>query len=179
MRENQIIIAGFGGQGLLFSGKVLAYAGLLEDRQLSWLPSYGPEMRGGTANCNVILSDREVGSPIVHHPDILMAMNNPSLDKYEDDVQSGGLLFIDSTLVGRKVHRTDVKAFYIPATQMAMDAGYPTLANMILLGALVHETGCVREDSLDAGLLKVVPAKKADLIELNRKALQAGRDFLA
>lgn len=178
MRENQIVIAGFGGQGLLFSGKVLAYAGLLEGRQLSWLPSYGPEMRGGTANCNVILSDREVGSPIVSHPDILMVMNNPSLDKYEDTVQPGGRIFVDSSLISRKVRRTDVEAFYIPATQMAMDLGVPTLANMILLGALVKHTGCIRDDSLDAGLQKAIPPRKAELLSLNRKAIEAGKDYL-
>ncbi len=177
MRENQIIIAGFGGQGLLFSGKVLAYAGLLEGRHLSWLPSYGPEMRGGTANCNVILSDREVGSPIVTKPDILMVMNAPSLDKYEADVQPGGKIFIDSTLITRKVARTDVEAYYIPATRMAQELGAPTLANMVLLGALVAKTNCITEASLDAGLQKVIPARKADMLDINRKALAAGRDY--
>lgn len=177
MRENQIIIAGFGGQGLLFSGKVLAYAGLLEGRELSWLPSYGPEMRGGTANCNVILSDAPVGSPIVSNPDILMVMNNPSLDKYEDAVAPGGSIFLDSSLIGRAVRRTDVKVFPLPATQMAHDLGVPTLANMILLGALVRETGCIRQDTLDAALQKVIPARKADLLDWNRKALAAGRDY--
>ena len=137
MADFQIVIAGFGGQGLLFSGKVLAYAGLLEGRELSWLPSYGPEMRGGTANCNVILSDTPVGSPIVQHPNVLMVMNNPSLDKYEDTVAPGGKIFVDSTLIGRKVRRTDVEAYYIPATGLAGEMGVPTLANMLLLGALV------------------------------------------
>ena len=138
MADFQIVIAGFGGQGLLFSGKVLAYAGLLEGRELSWLPSYGPEMRGGTANCNVILSDTPVGSPIVQHPNVLMVMNNPSLDKYEDTVAPGGKIFVDSTLIGRKVRRTDVEAYYIPATGLAGEMGVPTLANMLLLGALVN-----------------------------------------
>ena len=128
MADFQIVIAGFGGQGLLFSGKVLAYAGLLEGRELSWLPSYGPEMRGGTANCNVILSDTPVGSPIVQHPNVLMVMNNPSLDKYEDTVAPGGKIFVDSTLIGRKVRRTDVEAYYIPATGLAGEMGVPTLA---------------------------------------------------
>lgn len=179
MRENQIVIAGFGGQGLLFSGKVLAYAGLHEGRHLSWLPSYGPEMRGGTANCNVILSDRDVGSPIVTHPDILMVMNTPSLDKYEDDVQPGGKIFVDSSLISRKVRRADVDVYYIPATQMAIDLGVPTLANMVLLGALVEKTGCIENESLDAALQKVIPARRANMLELNRKALQAGKDFTA
>ena len=176
MAEHSIVIAGFGGQGLLFSGKVLAYAGLMEDRQVSWLPSYGPEMRGGTANCNVILSDNPIGSPIVDHPNVVMVMNNPSLDKYEDAVVAGGKVFLDSTLIGRKMAREDVEAYYIPATKMAVDMGAPALANMILLGALVEKTGCVSLEMLEAGLRKVVPARKADMIELNLKAMQAGRD---
>lgn len=177
MAENQIVIAGFGGQGLLFSGKVLAYAGLIEGRELSWLPSYGPEMRGGTANCNVILSDIPIGSPIVQKPDILMVMNNPSLEKYESAVIPGGKIFIDSSLISRKVERTDVTAYYVPATQMAMDMGVPTLANMILLGAIISKTGCIQPDSLAEALHKVIPARKANLFDANMKALQAGMDF--
>jgi 2-oxoglutarate ferredoxin oxidoreductase subunit gamma len=177
MAEYQIVIAGFGGQGLLFSGKVLAYAGLMDGRQLSWLPSYGPEMRGGTANCNVILSETPVGSPIVDRPNVLMVMNNPSLDKYEDAVVPGGKIFLDSSLIGRKVQRSDVECFYVPATQMAKDMDAPGLANMILLGTLVRETGCISDEMLEAGLRKVVPARKADMIDLNLKALQLGKDF--
>ena len=177
MAEYQIVIAGFGGQGVLFSGKVLAYAGLLENRELSWLPSYGPEMRGGTANCNVILSDVPVGSPIVQTPNVLMVMNNPSLDKYEDTVVPGGRIFIDSTLVPRKIRRTDVEAYYIPATKLACDIGMPTLANMLLLGALVERTGCVSFDSIVPALHKVIPARKADLFDANIQAVQAGRDY--
>ena len=175
--ENQIIIAGFGGQGLLFSGKVLAYAGLIEGRELSWLPSYGPEMRGGTANCNVILSDIPVGSPIVQKPDILMVMNNPSLDKYESAVVPGGKIFIDSSLIARKVERTDVEAYYVPATQMAADMGFPTLANMILLGTVIAKTGCINPDSLSDALHKVIPARKANLFDANMQALNAGMAF--
>ena len=178
MSEHSIIIAGFGGQGLLFSGKVLAYAGLMEDRHLSWLPSYGPEMRGGTASCSVILSDSPVGSPIVEHPNVLMVMNNPSLDKYESTVTPGGKVFLDSALIGRKLVREDVEAWYIPATQMAVDMELPGLANMILLGALVEKTGCVSLEMLEAGLRKVVPARKADMLDVNRKMLKAGMDAL-
>lgn len=177
MAENQIVIAGFGGQGLLFSGKVLAYAGLIEGRELSWLPSYGPEMRGGTANCNVILSDIPIGSPIVQKPDILMVMNSPSLEKYENTVIPGGRIFIDSSLIAKQVERTDVEAYYVPATQMAMDMGMPTLANMILLGAVIAKTGCINPDSLADALHKVIPARKANLFDANMKALQAGMDF--
>ena len=123
MKTTQILIAGFGGQGILFAGKFLAYKGLMEDKQVSWLPSYGPEMRGGTANCNVILSDDPIGNPIVTNADVLIAMNLPSLQKYVDTVVPGGQIYVDSTLIGAKVDRTDVDVFYIPATQMAKDNG--------------------------------------------------------
>ena len=177
--EYQIVIAGFGGQGLLFAGKVLAYAALTEERELSWLPSYGPEMRGGTANCNVIISDSPVGSPIVQNPNVLMVMNTPSLDKYEKSVAPGGRIFVDSTLISRKVEREDVEVFYIPATKMASDMGMPTLANMILLGAIVKATGCITDAGMLAGLNKIIPAKKANLLDSNLKCIQAGKDFLA
>ena len=177
--EYQIVIAGFGGQGLLFAGKVLAYAALTEQRELSWLPSYGPEMRGGTANCNVIISDSPVGSPIVQNPNVLMVMNTPSLDKYEKSVAPGGKIFVDSTLISRKVEREDVEVFYIPATKMASDMGMPTLANMILLGAIVKATGCITDAGMLAGLNKIIPAKKANLLDSNLKCIQAGKDFLA
>ena len=177
MADHEIIIAGFGGQGLLFTGKVLAYAGLLEKRQLSWLPSYGPEMRGGTANCNVILSDSPVGSPIVQHPDILIVMNTPSLDKYESMVAPGGKIFLDSTLISQKVERTDVEVFYIPATQMAAESGMKGLANMILLGTVLRETGCIDEKTLPDALHHVIPARKADMFDVNMRAIQAGKDY--
>ena len=173
----QILIAGFGGQGVLFAGKLLAYKGLMEDRQVSWLPSYGPEMRGGTANCSVILSDTPVGSPIVNNPDVLIAMNLPSLDKYEDAVVPGGKIFVDSALIERKVKRTDVDVYYIPATRMASDAGLTTLANMIITGKLVKETGVIDFDTIDDGLKKVVSARHADLLDANRKALEMGYNF--
>lgn len=170
----QILIAGFGGQGVLFAGKFLAYKALLEDKQLSWLPSYGPEMRGGTANCSVIVSDEPVGSPIVSKPDVLIVMNLPSLDKYENDVVPGGKIFVDSTLIERKVQRTDVDVFYIPATKLAMDIEAPTLANMIMIGKVIKETGIVPYDNIDKALDKVVSARKAALKEINFKALDTG-----
>ena len=174
----ETIMAGFGGQGLLFSGKVLAYAGLLENRELSWLPSYGPEMRGGTCNCSVILSDDPVGSPIVAHPDILMAMNTPSLDKYEGEVAKGGVIFVDSSLVSRKVVRDDVETVYIPATQMAADMNAQGLANMIILGAIVEKTKCARGASVADALKHVISARKANLLDLNMQAVEAGRKFI-
>ena len=176
---NNILLAGFGGQGILFAGKFLAYQGLLEDKQISWLPSYGPEMRGGTANCNVILSDTPVGSPIVQKPNVLMVMNTPSLDKYEADVAPGGKIFVDSTLISRKVSRTDVEVFYIPATKMAADMGMPTLANMILLGAIIKQTGCIKDETVADALHKVIPAKKANLFDANMQAINAGKEYQA
>lgn len=173
----QILIAGFGGQGVLFAGKFLAYKGLLEEKQLSWLPSYGPEMRGGTANCSVILSDDPVGSPIVSNPDVLIAMNLPSLDKYEKKVVSGGKVFVDSTLIERKVERDDISAYYIPATKMAADAGIPTLANMIILGKMIKETGAVSQENLMDAMNKVVSAKHAELLDVNLKALETGFNY--
>lgn len=144
-----ILIAGFGGQGILFAGKFLAYKGLMDEKQVSWLPSYGPEMRGGTASCSVILSDEPVGSPIVSYPDILIAMNLPSLDKYEPTVRPGGTIFIDSTLIERKAARSDVTVHYIPATALASENNMPTLANMIIMGKLLAEMNQFEGESVD------------------------------
>ena len=177
MSTYKMFFAGSGGQGVLLMGQIITYAAMLEGKEATFLPSYGPEMRGGTANCNVILSDIPVGSPIVQKPDILMVMNNPSLDKYEDAVVPGGKIFIDSSLIGRKVQRTDVEAYYVPATQMAADMGFPTLANMILLGTVIAKTGCINPESLSDALHKVIPARKANLFDANMQALQAGMAF--
>lgn len=179
MKTTQILIAGFGGQGILFAGKFLAYKGLMEDLQVSWLPSYGPEMRGGTANCNVILSETPVGSPIITAPDVLIAMNLPSLQKYVDSVVPGGQIYVDSALIDVKVARTDVEVFYIPATQLAKENDISTLANMIIVGSLLEHNTELSFDGVDAVVSKLVPPKKAGLVELNRKALQLGRDFTA
>ncbi|MBR7072530.1 MAG: 2-oxoacid:acceptor oxidoreductase family protein, partial [Eubacterium sp.] len=151
--------------------------GLVEGKQLSWLPSYGPEMRGGTANCNVIISDEPVGSPIVDTPDVLIVMNLPSLDKYENAAVSGAKIFVDSTLISRKVEREDVEVFYIPATKMAQELGVPTLANMIMLGKVIKEAGVVSFEGMEDALKKVVSARKANLIDVNLKAIKAGYDY--
>ena len=171
------LIAGFGGQGLLFAGKFLAYKGLLENKEVSWLPSYGPEMRGGTASCSVIIGDEPVGSPIVEHPDVLMVMNLPSLNRYEQAVQPGGTIFVDSSLVERKVERSDVKAIYVPATRLAVENDMTPLANMILTGKILEEMGEFAVDGVQAALKKVVSAKHPEMFDLNLKALQIGRDF--
>jgi 2-oxoglutarate ferredoxin oxidoreductase subunit gamma len=177
MKTTQILIAGFGGQGVLFAGKFLAYKGLVQDKQVSWLPSYGPEMRGGTANCSIVISDTPVGSPIITNPDVLVAMNLPSLTKFVNDVVPGGKIFIDSTLIDAKVERTDVEVFYIPATQIAKDAGFATLANMVLMGKVMRECDAVSYDGNKATLEAFIPAKKAALIDVNCQALQTGYDF--
>ena len=177
MKTTQILIAGFGGQGILFAGKFLAYKGLTEDLQVSWLPSYGPEMRGGTANCNVIISDDPVGSPIITEPDVLVAMNLPSLQKYVDTVVPGGQIYVDSALIEEKVTRTDVEVFYIPATQMAKNEGISTLANMIIMGHLLENNPELSFEGTDEVVKKLVPPKKAALVELNIKALTLGKEY--
>ena len=177
MSTTQFLIAGFGGQGVLFAGKFLAYKGLMEDKQVSWLPSYGPEMRGGTANCSVIISDTQVGSPIVSSPDVLVAMNLPSLDKYESTVVPGGKIFVDSTLISRKVERDDVEVFYIPATGMANESGYTGLANMIIVGKIIAECADVGRENIEKALSKVVSARHQDLYDANLAAINLGFNF--
>ena len=174
MKTTQYLFAGFGGQGILFAGKFIAYKGLIEGKQVSWLPSYGPEMRGGTASCSVIISDDAVGSPIVSKPDVLVAMNLPSLDRYENSVVPGGTIFADSSLIERKVQRTDVNVFYIPATKLADEKNIHTLANMILVGKLLKETGDYNEETVVAALKKVVSAKHADMLDVNLGAIRLG-----
>lgn len=171
------LLAGFGGQGILFTGKVMAYAGLVEGREVSWLPSYGPEMRGGTANCSVTISDEPIGSPLIINPNIFVAMNLPSYDKFIDKVMPGGTVVIDSTLVGAKCERSDIKVFYVPATKLADEGGFKGLANMIILGKLLKETGFAKYDSVMAGLKKSIPPRKANLIDANIKAIEAGMNF--
>ena len=177
MKTTQILIAGFGGQGVLFAGKFLAYKGLMEDLQVSWLPSYGPEMRGGTANCSVVISDTPVGSPIITNPDVLVAMNLPSLQKFVDAVVPGGKIILDSTLIDAKVERDDIEVFYVPATQLAKDNGFSTLSNMILTGKVLKEIDVVSYEGNKETLESFIPAKKAGLIDINCQALQTGYDF--
>lgn len=136
MKDLNIVFAGFGGQGILFAGKVVAYAGLIEGRELSWLPSYGPEMRGGTANCSICLSDEPIGSPLVTNPNVLIAMNSPSLDKFVNEVEPGGTILLDSSLIDERVERDDVTVFYVPASKLAEENGLKGLANIILVGKL-------------------------------------------
>ncbi len=177
MKTTKYLFSGFGGQGILFSGKFLAYKGLIEDKNVSWLPSYGPEMRGGTASCGVIVSGGNIGSPIIDKPDVLVAMNLPSLDKYESTVVSGGTIILDSSLIDRKVIRDDVNVVYIPATRLAGENDCPTLANMIIVGKLLQIQGEYDQKAIDETLSKVISAKRADMLEINKRAMQIGAEY--
>lgn len=177
MSTTQYLFAGFGGQGILFAGKFAAYKGLIDEKQVSWLPSYGPEMRGGTASCGVIISDDPVGSPIVSKPDVLVAMNLPSLDRYEETVATGGTVFVDSSLVERKVRREDLAVYYIPATRLANENGIPALANMIIMGYNLKVMNDFNEESVVSALKKVISAKHANMLDLNLKALKIGAEY--
>lgn len=181
MKDLNIVFAGFGGQGVLFAGKVAAYAGLLSGKELSWLPSYGPEMRGGTANCSVCISDAPIGSPLVTAPNVLVAMNLPSLDKFIDAVEPGGVVLFDSTLIARKIDRTDVTVYPLPATALSESEGLRGLSNMILTGKLFSAVCCGEGpcafcdwETLYAALKKCVPAKRAEMLSLNQKAIELG-----
>lgn len=172
----EIVLAGFGGQGILFAGKVLAYAGLLDGKEVSWLPSYGPEMRGGTANCSVCVSDEPIGSPLILEPEILLAMNTPSFEKFIGTVQPGGKVFVDESMVDVKTDRTDIDVYYVPATQLAADNNMNGMANIILLGKLIKETGMFSLDEIKAGLEKTIPPRKANLIDTNLAAIKLGME---
>lgn len=169
-----MLFAGFGGQGVLFAGKVAAYAGMIGDKEISWLPSYGPEMRGGTANCSVCISDEAIGAPIVTNPNVFVAMNLPSLEKFIDDVEPGGVVVIDSSLIETKIDRKDISVFYVPASKLAEENQLKGLANIILLGKVFDEIDFGDADLLDKALEKCVPPRKADMLELNRKAVRIG-----
>jgi 2-oxoglutarate ferredoxin oxidoreductase subunit gamma len=175
MSQNlNIILSGFGGQGLLFAGKLIANAGLVEGREISWLPSYGPEMRGGTANCSVCLSDEPIGSPLVTEPDALIAMNQPSAEKFVPKMVSGGIVLVDSTMTAEVPTRDDVTIIAIPATQLAEENGLHGGANIILTGKLWKERPFCERATLDKALEKTVPAKHKNLLGNNIKALEIG-----
>ncbi len=174
MAEQQVIIAGFGGQGVMSMGQLLTYAGMLEDKNVSWLPSYGPEMRGGTANCNVIVSDNTVGSPLVTEANTAIVMNLPSLDKFEGRVVKDGILLINSSLIEKKASRTDIRAYEIPANEIANELGNIRIANMVMLGAYLELTQIVSKESIIESLKKVLGPSKEKFIPVNEKALEMG-----
>lgn len=175
MAQQEMIFAGFGGQGTLTAGKILAYAGMDAEMNVSWLPSYGPEMRGGTANCSVILSSEPVGSPIITAPDTVVVMNLPSMDKFEPQIKKGGIMIVDSNLVNRKPLRDDVEYIEVPAEDVAEELGSKKIANMVLLGALVKKTGIV---SMELLLDSLRAHGKEKFFEANKKALLRGAEFV-
>lgn len=170
----QLLIAGFGGQGVLSMGQLLAYGGMLEDKEVAWIPSYGPEMRGGTANCSVSISDQVISSPVVTEPDILIAMNRPSLEKFEAMVKPGGIILVNSSLIDVPVKRQDVQVYYIPVVEKANDLGDTRVANMVMLGALMQIDPLVSGESIMESLKKILPESKHHLLSLNEKALNTG-----
>ncbi len=172
--QTEIIISGFGGQGALFAGQILAYTAMDEGRHVTWIPSYGPEMRGGTANCTVIISDDDIGSPLVRHPIAIIALNLPSLDKYEPLVSPGGVLVINSSLTNRNANRRDIRVINVPANAIADDMGSPRLANLILVGALLSATGVLTIESGEKALEVHLPQRHQKLLEANRQALRRG-----
>ena len=176
-KTTKILIAGFGGQGILFAGKALAYTGLKVGMEVSWLPSYGPEMRGGTANCSVTLSDTPIGSPIVDKPDVLVAMNLPSLEKYLYETEKNGYIIYDSSLINKEEVREDVVTVAIPATKLASDNGLDGLANMIIMGKVIKATNVLTLEQIKNSLAQMVPAKKVELLEKNIKAIELGYNY--
>ena len=173
----EIILAGFGGQGILSMSKFIAMAGLEEGKNVSWLPSYGPEMRGGTANCNVIVAEEEVGSPIVNKATTIIVMNQPSLEKFEKFQVPGGVVILDKSLVPVMPEREDVEVYAIPATEMAYEMGNATFAGIILLGKLIEVTGVVSRESFEKALYKILPPRKHSMIPDEMKALETGAKY--
>jgi 2-oxoglutarate ferredoxin oxidoreductase subunit gamma len=174
MNDINSVLAGFGGQGLLFLGKIIAQAGLADNKHVSWLPSYGPEMRGGTCNCSVCVSEDEICSPLVTSPNVLVVMNNPSYDKFIGKVAPGGIVLVDSTLIDRKCTRDDITVYYVPATQLAEDNNMKGLANIILLGKMLAATQFTTIEIIETALRGIVPPKKQQLVPLNLEAVKIG-----
>lgn len=172
--KKEIIISGFGGQGVMSIGKNLVEAGMAEGFHVTWAPSYGPEMRGGTANCSVVLSDRPVGSPVFTHPTELIAMNAPSIDKFGALVRSGGLVLINSSVVKESFLRPDVRTIYVPCEGIAYELGNPKVANMVMLGAYIAATGALRQETIEEMIAEMFTGPKAKLVPLNIEALRRG-----
>lgn len=174
----KVIIAGFGGQGVMLMGRLLAYAGMLEGKNVAWMPSYGPEMRGGTANCTVIISSEEIASPVVPDPMSIIAMNKPSLDKFEPTVQKDGLILVNSSLVEQKVNRDDVSVVKVPANDIANELGNTKVANMVALGAYIKKSEVVKLETIFKALEKALTGPKQKLIDLNKQALKQGAELV-
>jgi 2-oxoglutarate ferredoxin oxidoreductase subunit gamma len=174
-----VMIAGFGGQGVLLAGKLLAYAGMLEGRHVTWFPSYGAEVRGGTANCTVIISSDEIGSPVVQSPSAMLIFNEASFKKFEKRIKRAGNLFLNTSLVQERPTRTDITRIEIKANQIAEDLGDIRIANMVMLGAYLEKTGVVALESVLTALKQVLPARRHSPISLNERALRCGAEGCA
>jgi 2-oxoglutarate ferredoxin oxidoreductase subunit gamma len=177
--QKEIIVAGFGGQGVLFAGQLLTYAAMDQGLQVTWIPSYGPEMRGGTANCTVVISDEEIGSPMVSRPSAVIAMNLPSLDKCEQKVKEGGLLVVNQSMVDREVKRGDIQVVMVPANSIAEELGDKRMTNMVLLGALLANLDILPIASVEKALKEHLPERHHKLLPLNKEAIQRGGTYLA
>jgi len=175
--QQEIIISGFGGQGALFAGMLLAYAGMDSGKNVTWIPSYGPEMRGGTAHVIVIIADEEIGSPVIRRPSAAIVLNNPSMEKYESLVKEGGVLVYNSSLIASPTRRTDIRYIAAPASDMATELGSVKMANVVALGALVAATGVLPLEALAKTLRDHLPASKRQLLEPNLQALQRGAEL--
>lgn len=175
--QTEIIIAGFGGQGVLFAGQLLTYAGMDAGKHVTWIPSYGPEMRGGTANCTVIIADEEIGSPTVRNPKAALTLNLPSFDKYESLVVPGGVLIANSSLINRGFQRTDLQAVLIPANEIAEELGDRRLTNMVMLGAMIGKLPVLPLEALEKALQDHLPERHKRLLPLNFQALRKGMEF--
>jgi 2-oxoglutarate ferredoxin oxidoreductase subunit gamma len=176
--QTEIIFSGFGGQGALFAGQLLAFAALDAGREVTWIPSYGPEMRGGTANCTVVISDEEIGSPLVRNPKAAVVMNLPSLDKYEPMVTSGGILIANSSLTNRDAQRDDLESVFIPANEIAEEIGNKRLVNVIMLGALMVKLEVLSLEDIEAALENHLPERHKRLLPMNIEALRKGAAFV-
>jgi 2-oxoglutarate ferredoxin oxidoreductase subunit gamma len=176
--EHSIVFAGFGGQGALFAGQLLTYAAADAGLHVTWIPSYGPEMRGGTANCTVVIGDEPIGSPLVRNPDMVVAMNLPSTDKYEPLVRPGGLLIVNGSLVKRPIQRSDIDAIVIPANDIAEELGAQKMANVVMLGALLAATGVLSLERMEDALRRHLPERHSHLLEANIRALHAGAEYV-
>lgn len=175
--QTEIIMAGFGGQGVLFAGQIMAYAAMDGGREVTWIPSYGPEMRGGTANCTVIIADEEIGSPLVLNPRAAIVLNLPSLEKYEPLVVPGGVLVANASLVNRPPLRTDIESVFIPANEIAEEIGNRRLLNMVALGALLAKLPVLSLDEIEKALENHLPERHKKFLELNKQALRRGAEF--
>lgn len=177
MIDFSIILAGFGGQGILSAGKMAAEAALIEGHEVSWFPSYGPEMRGGTANCSVVISDDIIGSPVINEADVLIALNQPSLEKFEETLKPGGIVIIDSSLIKVAPQRTDIRFIPIASSEIANELGNMAYATIVLLGCLSAATGCFKRESFEAALYEVLPERRHSMIPANLDAFDRGAAF--